>query len=212
LTAPKMPVLRKLGPVLSRCTTRLGTIVDRDQITEAVLDLPIGDRVFLLFAVRRASLGDDYPFNAVCPECEKSALYVQNLSELETIPMGDPKTRVFDCTLPSGKTARYHVMTGRHEDKIANLDKGTDGVSLSILARLDLLNGKPPTLAEVKALGMRDRNCLRDQFAEVEGGFNTIVDMECSHCGHKFETELEVNQSFFTPSATRKNSKRKSSS
>lgn len=103
LAARNVPVSRKMNDLLSRCVVRIGRISDRAQIHEAVQDLVIGDRVFLLFAIRRATLGEAYPFNGKCPdnECGKESLYTVDLSTLDVKTPKNPAKRIFDASLPS---------------------------------------------------------------------------------------------------------------
>jgi hypothetical protein len=215
LANPKTPAVKKINEMLTRCVQRIGPINDRGRLAEVVLDLTVGDRAFLMFAIRRISLGDDYPFKDQCPECEEEKLFTVDLSELEPKAMPDRKKRVFDVTLPSGKAARFHPMNGRDEDRLAKFDKNknkADTLSLAILMRLDVLQGKTPSLQDVKDLALRDRNFLRDQFEDNEGGLDTEVELECPVCGHLFKRDVDVGQQgFFFPSATQKSLKPKSS-
>ena len=213
LANPKTQAVKKINELLSRCVERLGPITDRGRISQAILDLTIGDRAFLMFAIRRISLGDDYPFKDKCPECEEEKLFTVDLGELEPKKMPDPKKRSFETAMPSGKTVRFHPMTGKDEERLTKFDKNkADTLSLSILMRLDILDGKTPTLQDVKALGLRDRNFLRDQFEESEGGLDTEIDLECPQCGHAFKRDVDVGQAgFFFPSAIQKSLRAKSS-
>ena len=213
LANPKMQPVKKINELLTRCIDRIGPFTERGRVSQIVLDLTVGDRAFLMFAIRRISLGDDYPFKDKCPSCEEEKLYTVDLSELEAKQMPDPKKRAFDQTLPSGKQAKFHPMTGRDEERLAKFDKNkADTLSLSILMRLDLLDGKAPTLPDVKNLGLRDRNFLRDQFEDSEGGLDTEVDLECPDCGEAFKRDVDVGQQgFFFPSAIQKSLKAKSS-
>lgn len=210
---PKISAVEKMNELIARCVTRIGPYTDPGQLAEIALDLVIGDRSFLTFAVRRVTLGDDYPFRDKCPACEVESLYTIDLSTLEAIKMKDPKKRVHDGKLPSGIECRFHPMTGRDEKRLVKFDKHkTDTLSLAILMRLDTLNGKPPHLNDVKNLGLRDRNYLRDCFQETEGGLDTEVELACPACDHEFKREVDVaQQGFFFPSATLRNSKPKSS-
>ena len=201
---------RKSGLVLARCLEALGPHEDRKTIDNAVLEMTIGDRMFTLFAIRRVSLGDDLPFAALCPECDVEGVYISKLSELVVQKMANPMERVFDRILPSKKPVRFHVMTGKEEELLGREKGSADKLSLAILARLDLLDGKPINLQAVKKLGLRDRNYLRDQFEAIEGGLDMATNVICSSCGEKFEHEIQVDRSFFTPSAL-KISKKKSS-
>jgi hypothetical protein len=213
LANPKMQPVKKINELLTRCVQRLGPYTERGRISQVVLDLTVGDRAFMMFAVRRISLGDDYPFKDKCPSCETEKLYTVDLSELEPRKMPDPKKRSFDEILPSGKPCRFHPMTGKDEERLAKFDKNkADTLSLSILMRLDSLENKAPTLQDVKDLGLRDRNFLRDQFEDTEGGLDTEVELECPDCGEQFKRDVDVGQQgFFFPSAIQKSLKAKSS-
>ena len=212
---------KKINELLTRCTLRIGPYTDRGEISQIVLDLTVGDRAYMIFAIRRISLGDEYPFKDECPECGAENLYIANLSELAPKEMPNPLKRSFDRVLPSGKTVKFHPMTGRDEDRLSKIDKGyvakgknnkTDTLSLAILMRLDALDNAIPTLESVKDLGIRDRNFLRDEFEENEGGLNTEDELECPKCEHIFKRDVDISQQgFFFPSAIRKSLRPKSS-
>lgn len=213
LAAKNIPSGKKITQLLANCLERLGPMTDRPILVNCVRNMVIGDRVFLMMAIRRVTLGDDFPFEAKCDACDVKSLYSINLAELETKQMPDPKKRVFDIKLPSGKTARWHVMTGKEEESAGKVQGGSDQLSLSLAMRLDMLNEKPVDIDDVKALNMKDRNFLRDAFNDVEGGVETSLDLVCPQCGADFNTELDVGQTgFFFPSRIQKNSKRSTSS
>jgi hypothetical protein len=214
LANQKMPASKKMSELLARCVTRIGPITDKGKIAQAIMDLIVGDRAALIFAIRRVTLGDEYPFKDKCPECEKESLYAVDLgTEISIKEMPDPKKRLFEKVLPSGKVVRFKPMTGHGEEKLAkSKNRDEDALSLAIQMRLETLDGKPAGLGDVKGLGLRDRQALRDAFEEVEGGVDTEVDMKCPHCEHEFKREVDIAQrSFFFPSQTPKNSKAKSS-
>ena len=130
-----------------------------------------------------------------------------DLSELTDKPMADPKKRVYDITLPSGKTARYRVSTGHDERRVhETLKKGkADALSLMILMRMELINEEPPSVALLKGLSMRDRNALREAFVATEGGVDTAVELACPSCNHEWVTDLNTATSgFFFPTGVRK--------
>lgn len=213
LGSDKVKPIDKLTEIIARCTVKLGDRTEPGFIQRAASEMTVGDRSVLILAIRRFTLGDVYPFQDVCPNpnCKLKSLYQVDLSTLEQRPMEDPMRRVYDVNLPSGGTARFHVMTGLDEARIAKFQ--TDQLSQSLLARLELLNGNSPLLADVKRLDMRDRNALRDAFEEVEGGLDTSIQMQCPECQHEFERDLDIGQQgFFFPSRTRKRSKKSSSS
>lgn len=215
LASKQIPESKKLGELVGRCITRIGSLTDPEQLRQASKELLIGDRVFLLFAVRRVTLGDDYPFRSKCPECGKEGLYHVNLAELDIKKMPQPTKRAgYDFTLPSGKKIRIKTLNGEEEEaygrkKIAD----SDIASSALMPRVEQLDGKPPTLGDIKALGMRDRNFIRQDIVEqIDGGVDTTVDVTCASCEVEYKKDLEVGQSgFFFPSQTLKNWKLKSS-
>lgn len=210
LAAKQITPFKKYNELLLRCTQRIGTITDRGQLSSAVMSLPVGDRLFLIIAIRRVSLGDEYSFDETCtnPECRKPERYTVQLSELDIKKMSDPKKRIHDVTLPSGATARFRVSTGVDEEKALALEtskkKDDDLLSKGILMRLELLDGAPPELQAVKNMKWRDRMALREAWNKVEGGVDTEIDMVCPSCGQEFKKDIELSPSFFFPSATSK--------
>jgi hypothetical protein len=208
----KTPAVVRFNELLCRCTTRVGPYTDRGQLSTIVSDLVMGDRVFLLLCIRRVTLGDTLPFRAACPHCEKENLFTVDLSELDIKRMADPKLRLFDKVLPSGKAMRFHVLTGRDELKQSQVAQGNDPVTASILMRTDLLDGKPPVLEDIKALSFKDVAAARGFFEEVEAGVDTTVQVDCPECSQEFDRDVSPGEvGFFFPDRVRKNSKTKSS-
>lgn len=212
LAARKVKIGKKMNELLGRCLQRVGTITDRSEIMRSVAEMTLGDRVYLMFLIRRATLGDAYPFEVQCGSCGKKSDFVVDLSTLEISKPKDPKKRVFDVSLPSGRTARFRVATGKDEEKLTDAMEGMDSLSQALLIRLELLDGKPPTMEALKAMGLRDRAFLRDQFIDQEGGVETDVEAECAKCGNEFRATVDVGQAgFFFPSGTRRGLKKRSS-
>ncbi len=212
LAAKHIPGGKKITQLLANCLERLGPMTDKPMLVRCARDLLIGDRSFLMMAIRRVTLGDDFPFTKECPKCEKESLYRVNLGELEVRKMPDPKKRVYEDTLPSGKKARWHCMSGK-EEEILNKAGPMDTLSISLLARLDSINGGPVILPMLKAMGMADREFLRERFDECEGGIDTTLQLTCPACGKEFEDQLDPGQTgFFFPSRILKRSNKSTSS
>jgi len=210
LASQQVPSAQKISQLLAGCVTRIGNVTDKGLIAGMVQDLTVGDRVFLIFAIRRVTLGDELPVREKCPECKVTTLFMVDLDkDLEPKPMPDPTKRVFDVTLPSGLSARFRVSTGQDEANMAKLVRRqkhkSDALSQAILMRLEMLGDEKPTLKMVKSLGMRDRNFLRDQFQAVEGGVDTALELECPACGHEWEKDLDLSAAnFFFPGGRRR--------
>lgn len=215
LAAKNMPPIKKLNKILSNCIKAVGDIKDGHALEKIVPDLTQGDRMFLLFAIRRVTLGDEFPFATKCPNCEHESKLVVDLSELEIRKMPDPKIRVYDLELPkSKKKVTMKVMTGRGEESISKAAAvGKDIISTAILARMEALDGKPAGIKDLKSLSMMDRNYLRDEWQEHEGGIDTNVDIQCSNCDHAYATDVDIGDpGFFSPASVLKRWKKTSDS
>ncbi len=211
LAARNLPNGKKYNRVLSRCTSKIGDFTNSQEISRIIQDLPQGDRVFLLFSIRRTSLGDDMPFTTKCPECEVESQMTIDLGDLAIKKMPDPNIRAYDTVLPSGKKARMKVLIGRGEDMIAKAFKrGVDVISTAILARLSELDGEPPTIKALKKLTLKDRNHLKNIWEDHEGGVDTSVTIDCPSCENEYEAEIGIgDEGFFNPSAALKSWKKK---
>jgi hypothetical protein len=208
LASKQVPSEQKMSLLLTKCVVRFGTVGDRSRIQQMVLDLVTGDRVFLIFAIRRVTLGDELPVREACPSCGVRSLFIVDLAnDLNVKTMPDPMKRIFDVTLPSGRTARFRVATGADEINASKIMKrhNEDAMSQALLMRLELVDGEKPSVNDVRALGMRDRNFLREQFQEVEGGVDTTLDLTCPACGDEWEKDLDLRgTSFFSLGGRRK--------
>lgn len=205
LASKTVPSHKKIGQLIAQCLVRVGSVTEPGKIALIAEELTVGDRVFLMFAIRRTSLGDEYPFRDQCPECKYKGIFNLDLADLEVKQMEDRSKRVFDITLPSGKKAQFRPLVGKDEEKLSKATNSNDAMTLAILLRLEMLDDEAPNVRLVKSLGLKDRNALRAAFDKVEGGVNTTLDMQCSNCGAEFERELDVGQAgFFFPSSVQK--------
>lgn len=199
----------KMSLLLAGCVVRIGDVTDARTLRQMLQGLPVGDRVFLIFAARRVTLGNELPVRETCPACDVKHLYMIDLAnDLDVRKMRDPMKRVHDIVLPSGKMSRVRVSTGADEERMGKMMRKTqraDALSQSILMRMELLEGEKPTLQMVKSLSMSDRNFLRDEFQEIEGGVDTKLELDCPSCGNEWEKDLDLSAaSFFFPGGQRK--------
>jgi hypothetical protein len=205
LASQVVPGHEKMDNLLAACVTRIGKYDTPGRISQIVKNLPVGDRVFLLFAIRRVTLGDELPVREECPKCKVKGLFMVDIgTELEVKEMPEPAKRVYDTVLPSGLRARFRISTGLDEARIGKQIKRTplDAMSQALLMRIELLGDEPPTLEAIKRLGMKDRHFLRAEFARVEGGVETSVNFTCASCGNEWSKDLNIGaQGFFFPSA-----------
>jgi len=177
-------------------------IVDADAKVIAVNNMTLGDRVFLIIALRRVSLGDDFEFSINCPECNKEMKKVVDLSALDIEEMSDKRKRFYDITLPSGKGVRMRVLLGKDEEKITSLaSKKRNIMSQALLTRIESIDDEPASINILQELSLKDRNYIRQVFSEEEGGVDTTIGILCSDCSFDFDTELNMGDTnFFFPS------------
>lgn len=212
LAAKSIPGYKKFGLLVHACTLELGPYKNRETIDARLPELLSVDRAFLLVAIRRVTLGNEYPYKHQCPKCEFVGIYTVDLSTLVLKPMSaeDKVKRIFTCALPSKKEVIWHPLTTRTEEKMNALviNSPNDQMSLGMMARIEMIGGQPPTLEAVKGLSMLDRTTLRDAFEAREGGLEDKLEMTCVRCSHEFEATLDIGQTgFFFPSRVKKASK-----
>lgn len=208
LANPKVRPNKKLNELITRCVERVGQITDKGKLSKIVLDMTVGDRLFTIFAIRRVTVGDYYTYEAKCPECNAVGRYTIDLGTLDVKAMPDPHERVYEVTLPSSKkVVKFAPMTGRGEEKLAELasKRKEDSLSLSLIMRVLEIDGERPTLKGMKDLSSADRAFLRRSFDDVEGGVDTTIDLECAECYAEFKQDLDVGQAgFFFPTEAQK--------
>lgn len=197
----RTPVITRIDRVLARCLRRIGTVTDAGRISLMVRELPVPDRLRLLIGIRVLSVGPEYHYSAECPECGSENRFTTLLDTLRITYPEDRGQRQRTLTLPSGITAKYHLLVGKDENRLAVSRRDPkDTLSAAILVRLDELNSKPPDMAAVKRLGMRDRHALRTAFGKAESCVETHAELTCPSCAHEFKAEIDFGQGgFFIP-------------
>lgn len=208
LTSRSIPMIQRINMVLANCVKSLSSgtgkvISGQAEIFKIVRHLPIADRTFITFALRRISLGDDFAFSVDCESCSNKLKKVVNLKDLEVEQAPEPEKRVYDLKLPSGKTARWKVGDGIGEEKMSKLilsRQDKDMMTRSIETRMVELDGKPCSYGQIRALTLRDRNALRQDFDAKEGGIDASVGVACEHCGTLFDAIVGIGtEGFFFP-------------
>ena len=83
LLAGKGPIMPRLNQVILNCTTSIGGVTEKKDLGPIIRVLTSVDRMILLIAIRRASLGDTYSIKYACPACKSSNDAAIDLSSLE---------------------------------------------------------------------------------------------------------------------------------
>lgn len=189
--------------LISMCIERIGPFSDPAQISQIVPELLVGDSVFLLLMIRSVTVGNEYRFREMCPNCEKTDSFTILLSDLKVVKMPDPAKRVFEAELPRNNRVKFKPLRVKDEQFKSQIGSDTDRATISIMSRIIELNGKRATLDGLKKLGMPIRTAMRKAFEAVEGGVDTTMEYKCTSCSYEFEKELDINQrGFFSPSET----------
>lgn len=220
LLAARGDVLTRLNQVMANCLLKLG---DKDVAgsVSVVNSMTVVDRFYLLIAIRRASLGDDYMVEAKCPSCGHEGKYNIDLDNLDiSAPEDAEGVTIKDghhvLTTPSGLEVSFHPMLGSDEvwlSKVVDKLKGEAPVTLNMLSRIDALNGhelvKDPSkrreLMEsvrlLASLGLRDRTYIRKKITQVEGDLDLNIEFCCDNCSHEWSAQLDPSEpGFFSPS------------
>lgn len=210
ILAGKGSIVARLNLVIGNCLEGLGEITDRTLLREAATKLTAQDRMAVLLAIRRVSLGDFYDCKITCPECKVAQHVTLNLAEIEIVPMPDRMVRDRENKLPSGKKVKWHVIKTEDEEWLTTQKKKKqDQLTLGLLSRVDSVDDEKLDRAReygkavkvLKDLSIRDRAELRRLFDHEEGSIDTKVEYFCEECNHEWEGNMDVGQAnFFFPS------------
>jgi hypothetical protein len=204
LASKRMTVSQKISKIICNCVTQIGPYKqDDEKWAEKIGSLVTTDRLFLLIRIRMISLGDSLSFRFECPQedCKKVSTQTVCLQDFKISGLADPKLRKWSGVLPrTKKTFELKAQTGSDDDKASSM-KGEDTFSQIFMVRLISLDGKKPTIKDIKELPLIDRQFLRNQLKRNEGEIDSSVEIECPHC--KFETKHDMDigtPDFFFPS------------
>lgn len=189
---------RLYNAILRQGVVRIGD----EKATPAALDaLLMGDREFLLIAIRRATWGDELSLDIRCWSCNEEFTAILKLSEDIPITKLEGENRNFVVELRGGHTARLHLPDGSAQ--LALLNAGSEGnvgtVNTALLtACIESIDdlpvvGTPP----VQRLSVRDRNKLLTAISERAFGPQLgEVKVPCSECGKDIPLPLSLGTLF----------------
>lgn len=214
LLAGKGDLMARLNQVILNCLVSLGGVNDKRELGGLIRTMTAVDRMILLIAIRRSSLGDMYRVKYSCPSCSTVNNASIDLSGLEVTPAAS-ESNEHTLNLDSGREIKWHTMTGQDEEWLQAQQKRqektgrADIMTLAMLTRVDEIDGEKidrkgglrDAMSSLKALRLSERNQLREAFKASEGAIDTEIEYECASCGHQFEADLDVGQvTFFFPS------------
>lgn len=187
--------------LLIRCVTRIGAYtpksVGQAKWMDIIRSLYSGDQDFMLFQLRRLSIGDTFEVNHVCPndKCKEKLHTEIDIDELEIMPfMGE---RDIPFQLPSGYVDRKGIS---HKTGTMRLPTALDREILTPVARNNLAKAETIMLTRLCAfddglkvdedimadLKVRDREYLQKLQKENLFGVKQEFEVTCSTCGESF--------------------------
>ena len=169
--------------------------------------LLVGDRYFLLLAIRRLSFGEDYAFRARCPHCGHGFEAKVDLTELPVKTLQGKEDQTHETKLPrSSATVRFKLLRGKDEKRLTTAMKKTpeDLIRLSLeMHTVGITDGegndvpvKPEFFADLPA---RDSQAYRAAIDAVTCGVDTEVTLVCPACDNDLSVNLPIDESFFFP-------------
>ena len=181
------------------------------------LDMLVGDRTALMFAIRITMYTDQYDVEMECGECSTKTPRTFNLSELPirrlNIQPVAEGINLFEFLLPvTQKKVLFKFMTGRDEENVIITDQkrkklgmgNETTVTTSLLYSIQSIDGVEDRGAIgnfVKQMPARDSLALRNYIRNNEPGIIQKQEASCPNCGHNEEVTMPMGVSFLWPAA-----------
>jgi len=166
------------------------------------------DRTHLLIQLRIASVGDSYDFRTTCAGCRQHFNWTVKLNELDVKPVspegiqhvktGEPLV----ISLPGGNQVKCRLLRGADEEFLSTSIKDeSKTLSYHLARRIVEWNGKThwrEVLMAVEDMSSREADSLWDALDDIEGGVDTMFDIECPHCYRLQQMILPFEAGFFS--------------
>lgn len=186
----------------------------------APLDLLSGDRLFLLFMIRKFTYGSMYGFKIKCPNCPttfRKEISIPDSLGINEIP--DGAVEPYSVRLNNGDEIGFRLLTGNDEVEIDRYrtqaykrgwreEDGDPAYQYTLARYIVNINGQSVSLSDALAYvtskmeGM-DSAIFQDEVQTIEPGFARNLEFECISCGYEIETPVPVSPEFFRPKLRR---------
>lgn len=190
--------------------TAINKILQSCVLTEGidVNELLLGDRTALLIAIRVETYGPEFVFKYMCPVCEQSSYYREDLTQLRVqyldppLPLGED--RIYEFRLPRrGVVVKYRHLRGKDESKLRIVKSQSRDAIIQALLRVRTVEIEGEKMVTAKWFDDLDGYDAAALFADMERndcGVETDIEGTCPHCGSTFEISLPIaSRDFFMP-------------
>jgi hypothetical protein len=178
-------------------------VVDWDQVLSS-------DRTYILIQLRIASYGADYEFRVTCGSCRKMFGWGVNLDDdIDVVPVSEQGLHAvktgepISVTLHDGRVAKCRLMRGEDDSFLATLGTKDEAkiMTYHLARRIVELDGRhrfKEIVALVEDMEAIVGDRLWDATDELEGGVETMFDVECPTCGNVQQVLLPFGAEFFS--------------
>lgn len=173
----------------------------------------VADRFVAILHIRIATYGSAYDFQVQCAEAscrQRFGWSIDLVKDLPPIPIPEESLQVFadgnqfpGYLRGADKGFTFGLQTGLGERAAAKLLKANRARKLTaaLASRITAVDGVE-NLDRVRfltALDMDDAVEAIEQMDAVDGGVETELEVECTHCGGVQEVELPLGKTFWLP-------------
>lgn len=194
-------------------TTLLWKVVENCLITKEmpIQDLLIGDKFFLLFAIRNVTYGPQYNFTITCPQCGAHSKKVLKLPEdLQLRILTEDDGPTFDVELPmAGVKLTLRRLTGRDELEVmryassrpSNIEDGDPEYIYRLSRYIVQIDGEDvdgtTSLDFCEEMIAGDSATMRDAIEANDCGVDISFNHTCNRCGWMFDSQMPFTTDFF---------------
>jgi hypothetical protein len=156
---------------------------------EIVRDLTVGDRVALMLQLRRLTLGDRIECTIACPACAEDMSL--SLSAGNLLQPRSREARTEGEVRAGGLTLKVRPATGAD---VEALESATGESSLAeALVRSCIVSSDGPLPPHIPDDVV---SAVSERLEEMDPQAETLLDMSCPTCGHRFKTPFLIEDFF----------------
>lgn len=191
------------GTTITNILNKICKLKDKPSIKIAA-DLMVVDQFYLLVQARMLTYGKNYNFEVTCQSqpCGKISRINLDLESLEFKPSPNPLSLTESVLLPnSGLQVVFKKNQGKDQGNLSKIQQGSAKDKVSQLLQYKVVeitkDGVKHPKSLIKSLPGEDRRILREAMRKSEGDAETVINVNCFHCGHSMKAEMPFDHAFF---------------